>query len=221
MITKTGGNLSVLIITEPEQDWQTFATWYSFFKNLPDAEVAIVSQRNGSTPFSYYQWAKRLNIRTMHRNQFTQSNEYLNWVMAVKSARDAGLVGHEVLVTAPLCMAVDVLDEKTLSRISEDAIYDRHFGFIRRVDLGQIIDSYYLEDKKIEENPDKLWVEAKEEEKPSCLVSYEKGCGKWINTAKGCPFSSAGGLFTAEMTANERRVIELWQKMVPLYNAVI
>jgi hypothetical protein len=63
--------------------------------------------------------------------------------------------------------------------------------------------------------------EAKLENTPQTIVSYKEGCGKWLNTAKGCPFSNAAGLVSEDMTPNERSVIELWDKMVPVYSAVV
>ena len=66
----------------------------------------------------------------------------------------------------------------------------------------------------------KICYEAKDEES-GCLSNFRKGCGKWIHTMKGCPFSSAGGMIAETMTVNELRIIELWRKMVPLYSAVL
>ena len=67
---------------------------------------------------------------------------------------------------------------------------------------------------------DKICVDAKLCQDVHPLVTYHKGCGKWIDRSKGCPFSSAGGLVTPDLTVNETRIIELWKKMVPLYQVV-
>lgn len=219
MITELGTNLSVLILTEPEMDWQTFATWYSIYKNLPYAKVAICCIRNGKMPFVYYQWTKRLNIPTIRCNQFAEGSEVLNLLSSVQISEE-DLLKDAILIMKPLTMAIDTLESKVLNRMNtEDLMVDDHLWFMRNQDTGKLINDYFIEDWKPQKG-ESFCVEAKENKEPACLISYKKGCGRWINKAKGCPFSSAGGLFADEMTMNEYRVIELWKKMVSLYNAV-
>lgn len=223
MITETGKNLSVLIVTEPEKDWQTFATWYSVFKNLPDARTAIFCQRNKQTPFVLFQWAKRLNIPTMIKNPFTtDTTEQINWLHAVRVATEERLIGGTVLVLRPLAMALESFDSKLLSRLNEtDMWIDDDAWFMREPDLAAMMDAYYLDDKGVQKSAERLCLDANEEPNLAPLVSYKKGCGRWIDTSKGCPFSSAAGLVSTEMTVNESRIVELWKKMVPLFNAVV
>jgi hypothetical protein len=225
MITKTGQNLSVLIITETGKDWQTFATWYSIYKNLPDAKTAIISHRTGDTPYMLLQWTKRLNVPTIHRWPFTKgdtTNETVNWLDAINMAHKEKMVGEEVLIVKPLTMALSDLDQKTLLTLNKfNLLVNEAMWFMRNQNYNKLIDKCFLEDAEFEVSSEKLYVEAKETDEPACLVSYKKGCGKWIDTAKGCPFSSAGGLVTLTMTANEHKVISLWEKMVSLYNAVV
>jgi hypothetical protein len=222
MITETGQNLSILIITEPELNWQTFATWYSFYKNLPEAKVAVVCHRTGETPFVYYQWAKRLNVPIIHKKPLSSDDEAVSRLSAADSAIKHKHVTDPVLIVKPLTMATDILDQKSLDRLNQPGIIcDQDTMFLSRVDLASMIDSFYLEDKKVPITDEPLCIEAKDTDQICCLVRYAKGCGKWINSAKGCPFSSAGGLLSADMTANENRVIELWRRMTTLYNAVV
>lgn len=223
MITETGKNLSVLIMTEPERDWQTFATWYSVFKNLPDARTAIFCQRNKQTPFVLYQWTKRLKIPTMIKNPFaSEPMEQINWLHAIRAALEENLIGDTLLVLRPLAMVLEPFDSKLLSRLNQSDLWiDEDVWFMRRPDLNGMMDAYYLEDKIVQKSTDRLCLEAKEEPSAAALVSYKKGCGRWIDTSKGCPFSSAAGLVSTEMTVNETRIVELWKKMVPLFNAVV
>jgi hypothetical protein len=224
MVTETGGSLSVLIITESDQNWQTFATWYSIYRNLPDAKVALVCHRNGQTPFVYFQWAKRLSVPSVHRNPFKHQDniENLNVLAAVKMAQDRSYIGDTILVMKPLTMATSAFDQKFLDRLKENKLWvNEEMWFLDEQNVADLINAFYLEDKRLESTEERLYVEAKESNEPSCLTSYKKGCGRWIDSAKGCPFSSAGGLITEEMTVNENRVIELWKNMVPLYNAVV
>lgn len=218
MITETGGNLSVLIVTEPGLDWQTFATWYSFYKNWPDAKVAINCLRNGMMPFAFYQWAKRLNVPSVRQNRHAEGA--VNWLYALKNSLEAGHVGENVLVVAPLVMALDLIPELTLAQFDAGSHFDSDVWFLKEPDPGKMLDNFFLESSDIKTEPNCLCLEAKDAADPAFLVSYKKGCGKWIHRAKGCPFSSAGGLIAADMTANEHKIIDLWQKMVALYNVV-
>lgn len=223
MITETGKNLSVLIATSPGRDWEAFATWYSFWKNLPDASVSLLVVRNGSTPFMMYQWAKRLNVRIETMNGPPESDDrpvhILSGAHKMVAKRQESTA---VMIVDPLVVATDLLDGKTLTRLNESfTILDDHVWYMKNPDYRVMIDDWYLTGWRPTRAEESLVAEAKETREPACLVSYKKGCGRWIDTAVGCPFSSAGGLVADDMTANEHRVIELWKKMVTLYSAVI
>lgn len=216
MVGTTGSGLSVLILAEPGQNWQAFATWYSFYKNLPEAHVAVVVLRNGNTPFEFFQWAKRLKVPMVCRNPLSD-DPVLNKLDALKHS---GLQGS-VLIVSPLVAAIDSFDKKTVSVLNkEDEIFENHVWYLQNPNPTALLDAVGLGEKLISNKDDRLCVEAKETESLMSIVSYEKGCGRWINTAKGCPFSSAGGLTCSGMTANETRVNNLWRQMAALYNAV-
>lgn len=210
MITETGKNLNVLITTEPGKDWETFGTWYSIFKNIPEATIRITCQRNGKTPFQLFQWAKKVDVPVLHHAPFSEDRT-LNRLNAIKLSG----FKENVLVLEPLVIVTETLDPK----ITEDTTFDVNAWFIRNESIDEIINDYVLDEK---ESPtgESICVEAKECEDTSCLVSYKKGCGRWIDTSKGCPFSNAAGLALTTMTINEHRVIELWKKMCPLYSAL-
>lgn len=209
MISETGENLSILIVTEPELDWQTFATWYSVFKNLPDAPVSIVCQRNGKTPFHFMQWTKRLRLNTRITDRFSDF-EQANWMAAVGKL--------PVLLLRPMTLVVDVLDQKTLEGMGTRRLWiNEDAWFLNNLDVSALLDSLYL-DGELEMSPFQLCGEAKDITLP--ITTFRKGCGRWINTSQGCPFSSAAGLMTEDMSVNEAKAIDLWQRMNSLYNAV-
>jgi hypothetical protein len=217
MITKTGKNLSILIVAETGKDWETFGTWYSIFKNLPDATVAIASLRNKETPFMLFQWAKRLGIPLFHFNPI-YNDLYNDILVGVQHAHQQKLVEKNILTIVPLTMAIDVLDQKTLDifNLKEDVLLNlgtETQWFLRHSDVNAILN------EEIEPHKYTFCVEANETKTLSPLVNYQKGCGKWIDTLKGCPFSNAAGLASTEMTINENRIIELWKKMCNLYSA--
>lgn len=221
MILETGKNLSILIITDNDMNWQTFATWYSFYKNLPDSKIAIFCHRTESVPFMYFQWAKRLNIPRINGWPFVKDGpDVLNWLAAVNQCEQSGVISQPVLVVQPYVMALDLLEKSNLEKFSQKNILEKNIFFIKNINTKNAINEYFIDNKKIESSESEICLEANETNLPVSVVSYRKGCGRWIDTAKGCPFSSAGGLATSEMTINENKIIELWNKMVPLYSAV-
>lgn len=218
MISETGDGLSVLIVTEPGRDWQTFATWYSFTKNLPDAPIVLACQRNGETPFSLFQWARRLGTPIYHHNRLAEDRA-LNWLDSARRANH--WLTPKCLIVEPLVMAIDSLDGPTTERLAEKEIYEEHVWYLNEPDVTARMDEIGLGETPNFATENTLCPEAKETTRITPLVSYKKGCGRWINTSKGCPFSCAGGLMSSDMTAAEHRVNDLWRQMVALYNAVM
>lgn len=224
MITETGKNLSILIITEDTRNWQTFATWYSIYKNLPEAKVAIISHRTAACPFVYFQWTKRLKVPTIHRAMFKEDqSKALNWLHAIKEALDRKYVEYPCLIIDSSIMAIDVLDQKFLDFVNNnDSWSNGNIWYMKNQKIDDIIQSYYVDNwTNPPELQEDLFMEAKDAMNLCSFVSCKKGCGRWIDTSKGCPFSSAGGLISEDMTVNETRINNLWKKMVPLYNSVV
>jgi hypothetical protein len=218
MIGETGQNLSVLILTETGKDWETFGTWYSLNKNLPDAEVVIACKRQAPTPFRLYQWARRLKLKLVYYNQ-TENDQIANRLNVLHNVVNTKLTNNNILIVQPLIMAIDCLDEKTRSLMEANWI-NEDVWFLRNPNVAEMLNKYLMHESKIQYDEQPICIEAKESDHLTCLVSYKKGCGKWIDTLRGCPFSNAAGLATTSMTANENRIIELWKKMCSLYSAL-
>ena len=216
MITETGEGLNVLITTDPEKDWQTFSTWYSFWKNLPDANITIAVRRNGRCPLRSLQWTKRLKVRTVWHPSFDISADdgEINRLDAVAKCG----IEHSLLVVKPLVVSLSPpqeLDSRDLW-IDEDAWWMSS----PQKQSSALMDKLLLEGESLAREENALCHSAKDTNEPQWLVTYTKGCGRWIDTSTGCPFSNASGLVSATMTVNERKIIEMWRKMVPLYQAV-
>jgi hypothetical protein len=202
MLTETGKDLNIIIITEIGQDWQAFSTWYSIYKNIPDANVAITCLRNQTTPVQCFQWCKRLNIPV----SYTKLNDRLSLI-------PSDLLGETVLVLPSLTMVVDVLDKKVIDEVNSKETFfwsDGDILMFKGLNKDTICECPV---------PIELIKDAKHESLCS-LVDCRKGCGKWIPTLRGCPLSNAEGLISEDMTMNENRVIALWKQMVALYSAV-
>ena len=222
MITESGNNLSVLITTETGQDWQTFATWYSIYKNLPNAKVAISCARNSETPFQYFQWTKRINVPVIRHSPFDTENPIASRLDAIGKAISQKIIEGPVLVVKELIMTIDVLDQKLLEQLnSSSQIFDNDVWFLKQPNMPEMMNSFLLDGDTIKVQEKRLCSEAKDSEEIRSIVSYRKGCGKWIDRLKGCPFSNANGLMTADMTSSENRIIELWKKMCTLYSVVV
>jgi len=221
MVTETGKGLSILIATEVGQDWQTFACWYSFYKNLPLAKVVVSSLRNNEAPFQLFQWAKRLKVPLFYYEKLSD-DRLIQMLAGAREGVERKLLGQEILVVPPSTLAIDVLSPKILNILHEQNLCRTGHDalFLRDANIADIINNIMLANEHSLSDVD-VCVEAKDCQKVRSLVSCRKGCGKWIDTSKGCPFSSAAGLTSIDMTANENRIIELWKKMCSLYSAVM
>lgn len=165
-----------------------------------------------------------MNLKHLYLNSFSD-DPYANMLQNVRAAQSKGFVGDTVLVITPEIMVVDSFDNNTLIRFAETIILNDYAMYLNELypkDVAKLLDDYILTgEKPIEIDDRPLYHEAKDSEIGTCLTSYKKGCGKWIDTLRGCPFSNAGGLISETMSVNETRIIELWRKMVPLYSAVL
>lgn len=220
MIEKTGGGLQVVIATKSGLDWQTFACWYSLHKSLPDAEVVIVINRTTTVDWQYYQWAKRLRVPHIFQNAVFERQHAHYLQTASLCATDT--LG--TLVVSPWVMFVNPLNDHLHELFNDDMhvhTYDAHCMFLRyrgTQAFNKAIDDVMLGVSTATESL--IAHEAKDHSDPWPIISNYKGCGKWIHTMKGCPFSSATGMTGHDMTCNEWKIIEQWRRMVPLYNAV-
>jgi hypothetical protein len=212
----TGKDISVIIATEADQNWQTFATWYSCSKNLPEASVRIICARNNSTPFQYFQWAKRLSIPVIHYTPLDTTDTTASRLDVLRK-----LSALNLLVLNSSVMVIDTLEADMIRAMEkQDEIFDSEAWFLKNYNLTSLMNEYMLEGTGVNVEQNVLCSEVKTAENPRALVSCTKGCGKWIHTLKGCPFSNVNGLMTTEMNVSEKRVFDLWRQMCYLYSVV-
>lgn len=222
MIMQLGDNLHVLLLATTSQDWEAFGSWYSVTKNLPYSAFSLCYFRQKDiTPFQMFQWAKRLELHHFALND--QKDDLVNRFLALRELRRQQPDAKNVLMINASVMTVDELDEKLCKLLNQSSfLMDEAAWFcsMESEDIDAIYSKYQLTRMVPAEIQAKICFEAKETVDTTTLISYEKGCGSWIHTMKGCPFANATGLATDEMTISETRVLELWRKMVILYNAV-
>jgi hypothetical protein len=64
MIDPYGDGLEITIKCKytSQQDWMSFASWYSINKNLPDAKVFLFCEKEGVPKRQYFFWPKKCGI---------------------------------------------------------------------------------------------------------------------------------------------------------------
>ncbi len=219
MVDSFGTNLNILICTKPGRDWQSFSSWYSFFQNLPEAKISLLIERNGEVPFQFYQWAKRIKVRSRIFNAYSQDNPTENYIGLLYSAINCGLAATPLLCVTDEVMAVSPLNERTLNSFNS-SWFGSQASYITD-NLSSTLNSLIVYGIEPPSLPINLIKCAKDCEEITDLVSIDKGVGRWLPTARGCPFSSAGGLYSESITINESKVLDLWRKSVPLYQAIL
>lgn len=215
MINKFGKNLNIMIVTEVGRDWQTFATWYSLYYNLPKAKVYIACYRNKTLPFPLFQWTKRLNVPLFYTNNPSDDPLFNSLTCANKLNKE------NLLIIDDMTLALDAFDSKITDIVNtKNVCFDSNYNiqFVKNKNSNDLLNNIMLQGETPYSQP--ICFEANKTNYATCLINYKKGCGKWISTSKGCPFSSAAGLASTEMTVNENRIIELWKRMCSIYSAI-
>ena len=205
-ITTRGDGLQVAIYCLPEEDWQAFAAWYSVRKFLPGAFVQICCVRNGSAPFQFFQWTKRLQVPIRYFTPFWGEMIIQNKQLLTQFLMSY-LSFSPILLMPSYSMFLDNIPQDVVDKMNKSH-YIYGFPCVFR-GLGE---------ERIEER--EFCVEAREIQDGHFLASYQKGCGKWINTMEGCPFANTLRFYRFDMTVNEIRILKLWDRMSRLYHAV-
>jgi len=224
MISKLGDNLTVLLVAKVEEDWQAFGTWYSVQKNLPYAKCLLTYiRRDHETPFQMFQWAKRVGLKTIGVTS-RKADPLVDYLACLVAAYNE--VGSKRFLLLPShCIVTDALSDELVEKFNEHQLWmDTEcmlpaYSAMNSLALENAYNDSVLGSELSHVQKTTICREAKSEE-PHSIVSYRKGCGRWIDKMKGCPYSSAGGLIEEIMTVNESRIISLWEKMVCLYSSV-
>lgn len=112
-VSTTGNGLNIIIKCEyiPHHDWMTFASWYSIYKNLPDAEVKLVCHRIPST-HQLFHWPDKCSVK------------HIFWGGTIEDYP----VPENSLVITPEVMAVSHYDVNKLGPI--DVKSEENFTFV-------------------------------------------------------------------------------------------
>lgn len=109
MIDKFGMGLSVLILCEATggDNFMSCAAWYSLWKSLPDAKVAVACRRPESMRYEVLRWAYRFHVPVFY---YTED--------PVRTALDRGLA-EPLLVLRSDVMCLSPLDDSQIGMLSE------------------------------------------------------------------------------------------------------
>ncbi len=200
----TGDGVSVLICCDytPQHHWMAFAAWYSVYQNMPDAEVGIMCNRIEMGRKCFH-WAPRCNVKfDLHRP--------LPWTEQIKQAIDNEFLKPPVIAIKPYVMAIRPFDDVWREYLSLN------------IDATDLITAQ-TNSFSVDCVPLDICLKAKEET-PATFVTYQEGWGKfvtakWIDKA-ACPFLKTNLFRKGELTINEKKIAELWERMARVYQAV-
>lgn len=204
MIGNLGENLSVLIYCNHSvaHDWMSFLCWYSFYKNLPEAKIAVGCSRS-NLRFDLYFWTKRLNIDF----EYMKGDSPISYMERFSSK---GKLSLPCLLVTPDILSVREMD-------GHDGLFGAGKNSRKR---GFMV----VNDPKAGFEPrEDLFCEAVEN-KISNFVSYSQGWGnfntaEWIDRDVNAltPYMR---LSKSPSGLNEKRISELWHGAVNVFKNV-
>jgi hypothetical protein len=196
MISATGKGLSVLITCDycPHHSWMTFASWYSFYKMLPDASVTIFCNRT-NIEGQMFDWARTLQVPLR--------------LHAPKTKKQQVQLAMQTIKTPLLAVEPDVMLIREFRETTENI---KHSNSDKLWFINEWQDNPTQND----------WCLDVKDEQLATFISYSQGWGKfvtarWINKSSS-PFRYRFGKFG--MTSNEMRVEKLWQQLAGLSSIV-
>ncbi len=119
----SGDGLSVLICTSYKHhfNWMAYASWYSVYKNLPGAKIAITCGRASKIDSYYYHWIYKANdLRyNLHKDVGEKIGvPYLNKLFGVYVALKSDLVRQPLVVLDADMMAVRDLSLPLVNKLN-------------------------------------------------------------------------------------------------------
>lgn len=130
-LDESGIGLSVLICTAYKHhfNWMTYSNWYSVYKNLPNAKVAITCPRSPKIDNYFYHWVYKCgDLRyNLHKNVGEKMGlPYLNKLYGVYLALKEGLVKQPLVV-----LDADMVALRDLSKATVDKFNEVEFATVR------------------------------------------------------------------------------------------
>lgn len=201
MITNTGKNLNILIACDytPCHHWMSFLVWYSFYRNIPEAKVAVVCNRL-LMKHQLFDWVKRCNVPFALRKSDTDLSH-------VKYFIEKNILSFPLLILSP-----DVIAVRELSDVS---IFNKSFSVHKATFFTEMIEPLERDGKSLVFD-----VKGKDFE---TFMTYENGWGKFVTSSwidkEIHPITPLWKYEDVDMSFNERRLAELWKDFTHLFLA--
>lgn len=240
-ITNIGNNLNVLISCEYtlHDDWQTFATWYSIYKNLPDAEVSILCARDFPGNYSPFRWPTRAAVKFFQHENLEQNIpnvKKLNQLFGTYLAIREGLVKMPLLVTDCRQMCVRALSPNTVEAINGTRYGESNgLWFFQDIELGDLektiknvlafgsvsdsLNHYLGKEEFLPELSNSA-----DDPSVTCFTNFSKfenfDLDAWRADRKSSPFVYSQGMASPVASPNARRLLLLWDRMKAAYEVM-
>ncbi len=228
----------------------SFASWYSIYKNLPDAKPALLCARDLKDGYASYNWPYRCDIRFFqHENVGKHTGcPCLNKLYATYVALKEGILTQPLLVIDCDVMTLTTLSKDILDRINDT---DVTFGVGGPVWYfnGQSLETFVSVLHKYEEVQERQSTDTQKvlsllttsmgepetitdlcgdcsRQEPTVMSNYSNKCGRfqkkeWMRNMMYPPFGYAAELSRGvELTTNEANILKFWQKARTVYEAV-
>lgn len=227
-------------------NWMSFAAWYSIRKNLPTADVALLSARSGFN-MQLYNWANKASVKFFLHRDIGKKNglPYLNKIFSTYIAVKEGLVKQPFIVIDADMMALRGLSDSVINSLANckfatnkspmgpiwyfnDQPLEKFTEVINRIKVIQKTDhldwaallEVFGEPVVVDGLGNEVY-----EESLATFTHYKEKCGNFRRKdyEKGVvspPFKDQMTLRTLEMSINERKVFNLWAQMWTAFEAL-
>ena len=249
----TGDRLNILITSSYSVagDWMSFAAWYSVYRNLPDAETALLCARSFNEAKRAFDWPYRCGIKFFQHKNVGEvlGCPHMSKLYAVYVALKEEFVQQPLLVIDADVMAVRSFSKETVNLLNDPSItyaVSQPVWFFKEQPLERFVDALNRYDNYLRTDcPDAKKVELMlssvfgEPElishlccdvRSQCQASFvhcNEQCGRydkkeWVKTRTFPPFGLTEVISRGGLRSiNEQLVIKLWQRMQIIYNSVV
>lgn len=242
-ITAMGDTLSILINSEYSlhHDWMSFAAWYSVYKNLPDAEVAVLCARDLGEGYTAYNWPFRSGVKFFQYENVGKRFDYppLNKLYAIFTALKENIVHQPLLVIDSYTMCLRQLTKDVVDKLNESEL---HFGasgetwffnnqplesFVEVLNHFRVKRSSLPMLRAVMGEPEflpGLCSDCKNPDLPAFAHYFER-CGRfnrkaWMDEKRAAPFPFSSQFNNVDTSANEKKILSLWSQMHGAYEAM-
>ena len=251
-ITPDGDRLNILVTCDYSlhHDWMSFAAWYSIYKHMPDAKVAMLCARDLKDGYASYDWPYRCDIHFFQHENVGKHTKcmHLNKLYGTYVALKEEIVKQPLLVVDADVVALASLTPSVLERMNDPEVKFAVSGPVWYFN-EQPLESFVIALHTYDNVKNKKCSDAQKIHSmlantfgepdaidglcgnctgnaPTVFAHYSDTCGRfrkneWVRNMMYPPFG-----FTAELgrgcnlTSNEVHTLKCWQQIRRVYEAV-